>query len=111
MDGRQIADQDEHIGTPARLAGRYRHRALVGEQRRLGMRGACIDEVDCRTDSLGEHDRGAHAVDIRIQGEDRALARIEQLRRVLRGVLKLRLPVADPSNRHSHAIFPVPREL
>ena len=108
MDGGQLADDDHDIGTPANLARRDGHPALVGEERGFARKRGAVDMVVGRADPFGERDRRACPVYVRIEAENRAPARPQKLRGLFGRVLHQRLPVADPSNRHSLRYFLVP---
>ena len=100
----------DNVGPPARLARRNGHPALVGEQRRLARRARALDMVIGGADPLGERNRGARSVNIRIEAENRAPARMQKRSGMLGRALHQRFPVADPCNRHSLCYFLVPAQ-
>ena len=86
-------------------------RALVGEERRLARERGAIDMVVGGADALGQRDRRARPVNIRIEAENRAPARMQKRRGMLGRALHQRFPVADPRNRHPLRYFLVPAEF
>ena len=108
MDFRQFADDRHDIGPPAHFARRNEHAAFVGEERRLACQPDAVRMIVRRPDPLGERDRGARPVYVRVEAENRAPARMQQRGSMLDRALHQRFPVADPSNRHSLRYFLVP---
>ena len=111
VNGGQFADDDDKVGPPARLARRNDHAALVREQRHLAGKGGAIHMVIGCANALGERDRRARAVNIRIEAEYRAPACGQKLSGMFSRALHQHFPVADPCNRHSLCYFLVPAQL
>ena len=103
-----VAHHDQHVGAAARLARGDGQPASAGEQRRRrGQRGT-VDMVIGGADPLGERNCGTRTMNIRVETENRAPARLQDLGSVFRCAPDMRLPAADPCNRHSLRYFLVP---